>query len=95
MIISPPWVPHSLPLTRSTSIKAMCLTDEKAIRTFMSDLWKQLILITTNPHADDLKTKTEAYLYSLRVVYTFRIPNPPIFSKIAARNMDPITGAST
>jgi len=72
----------------------MWITEEKAISFFESTVWQQIREIQTNPKDDTLKIKTEIFQEFIKILYT-NTPQPPNFNKIAAKNIEPTTGAST
>ena len=82
----------SIPAT----ISPMCPTDEYAIIDFMSDCRKQIIDVTTPPTiATAMIGLTNVLFIYLNIIIIRAIPYPPSLSKMAARIIDPATGAST
>ena len=73
----------------------MWATDENAIKTFISVEWQHTILINTNPHKLILLRTIK--ISPVPAINSFILikPNPPSFKRIAAKNIEPITGAST
>jgi hypothetical protein len=62
----------------------------------MSDCRKQIIDVTTPPTiATDIIGLINVLFIYLKIIIIRAIPYPPNFSRIAARIIDPATGAST
>lgn len=86
--------PHKVPNLKAMIPKAICATDEYAIKIFISN-WKE----QTNPthsRANPLKQKIKFFIGLTILSSAMRTkPTAPNFNKIAARNIEPLTGAST
>jgi len=78
------------------TINPMCPTDEYAIMDFMSDCRRQIIDVITPPTiAIDIIGFSNVLFIYLNIMIIRAIPYPPSFSRIAAKIIDPATGAST
>jgi hypothetical protein len=74
----------------------MCPTDEYAIIDFISDCRRQIIDVITPPIiAIDIIGLTNILFMYLKIMIIRVKPYPPNFRRIAARIIDPATGAST
>jgi hypothetical protein len=74
----------------------MCLTEEYAIRDFISGCRIQIILVSVAPQrAIEVIIGATIKFGGLEKETNRRIPNPPSFRRIAAKTIDPATGAST
>lgn len=77
-------------------ISPMCPTEEYAISDFISDCRKQIMDVITPPIKAIVITGPNNILFiKLNIIIIRANPYPPSFSKIAAKIMDPATGAST
>ena len=82
----------SIPAT----ISPICPTDEYAIIDFISDCRKQIIDVSTPPTiAIDIIGLINILFMCEKIMIIRAIPYPPSFSRIAAKIIDPATGAST
>lgn len=96
IIDKPAWTPNFELVSTPATIKPMCPIDEYAIIDFISDCRRQINDVITPPTiAIDMMGLTNILFIYLKIM-TIRVsPYPPSFSKIAARIIDPATGAST
>lgn len=88
--------PHTVFDISPLIIRLIWPIDEYAIRDFRSVCRKQIILVMTAPHRDNLIIGAEINLFIFIIIDDKRIrPYLPNFSRIPARIIDPATGAST
>ena len=73
---------------------AMWITEENAIRILVSITWQQIKEIQVIPTKETLTTNVLINHEFIRFSYKIN-PHPPNFNKMAARNIEPTTGAST
>lgn len=78
------------------TINPICPTDEYAIIDFISDCRKQIIEVITPPTiATEIIGFISSLFMCLKIIIIRASPYPPSFSRMAARIIDPATGAST
>lgn len=78
------------------TINPMWPTDEYAIIDFISDCRRQIIDVTTPPTIAIAMIGLASVLFmNLNIIIIRAMPYPPNFSRMAARIIDPATGAST
>lgn len=93
---SDPLQPHCVVDIVPAINNAICPTEEYAIRDFISVCRVQMAPVTQAPHIaiDEIMGDSDEFNQT-RALAARRIPYLPNFSKMAARTIDPATGAST
>lgn len=90
------WSPSFEFVNIPATINPMCPTDEYAISDFISDCRRQIMDVTTPPTiAIDIIGLISVLFIYLKIIIIRARPYPPSFSRIAAKIIDPATGAST
>lgn len=75
---------------------AIWLAEDKVIKDFNSVCHRQIELVMTIPHNEGrINGQAMVLVLGSRITEIRIIPQPPSFSKIAAKTIDPTTGAST
>lgn len=83
------------PLPNSSVAKAMWATEEKAINTFISVAWAHKALTNIKAQTPTALNMLDRKRFIPINLFILIKPNPPSLSKIAAKNIEPTTGAST
>ena len=83
------------PLPNNNRTKAIWATEEKAINTFISVAWVHRALTNKKAQTPTALNPPERKRFIPINLFILIKPKPPSFSKIAAKNIDPTTGAST
>lgn len=83
------------PLPNNNSTNAIWATEEKAINTFISVAWVHRALTSKKAQTPTALNIPERKKFILINLFILINPNPPSLSRIAAKNIDPTTGAST
>lgn len=96
IISTAPMFPSTVPLIIPITIIPMWITDEYAINLFISVKHKHTNLTAITPHIFSANKKFVIFeLVAMVSGITLMSPYPPNFSRIPARIMEPLTGAST
>lgn len=94
--IKAPFHPHTVFLKTPANIKDIWPTEEYAINALKSIWRKHITLVNIPPHkAKAIIKEEEKENVGVKYWYIRIIPYPPNFKRIAAKTMEPATGAST
>ena len=91
-----PIIPHFVEVMVPPNINPICPTDEYAINDFRSVCRMQINLVNIAPTIEILRINAWIFFGIYGNINLMRSsPYPPNFSKMAARIIEPATGAST